>query len=185
MLAGQQKGYVGSLLGNCKNEHLRNNENRALQLLERCVYPVLAFRVGRWPPQKVVAQELNSTQAVMIASIRRTPPLPNEEPASFCRRRLKIAHSIAKGTGTWSGKWFDRFGKWNDHLSRHPSHPTSRLIRTRDSIWLQTRRSTFASQNAVRWNSWTMIAGRTDTRICRGNIAQRWENGLELARERV
>ena len=156
-----------------------------MQLLERCVYPVLAFRVSRWPPQKVVAQELNSTQAVMIASVRRTPPLPNEEPASFFRRRLKIAHSIARGNGTWSGKWFDRFGKWNEHLSRHPSHPTSRLIRTRDNNWLIARRSNFASQNAVRWNSWTMLAGRTDTRICRGNVAQRWENGLEFARGRV
>ena len=156
-----------------------------MQLLDRSVYHGLAFRVSRWPPQKVIAEELNRTQASMIASIRRIQPNPAEEPASFCRRPMRDAHSIAKKQGTWSDRWFDRFIEWNAHLSRHPEHPTSRLIRTRDKFWLQSRRANFAAQNAVRWNSWTCLAGRTDTRITSGNVAQRWENGLDFASERV
>ena len=176
-----QKAMWRAFWGNCKNEHLRNNPERAMQLLQRSVYPVLAFKNSRWPPQKVISIELDRTQASMIASIKRSPPLPAEDPVHFCRRRMKEAHSIARAQATWKQKWFYRFKQWNDHLQRHPSHPTARLIRTRDKEWLMNRRASFAVQNAIRTRAWGLFAGRTDTRLNNGKVVQRWENGLDFA----
>ena len=180
-----QKPLWRAFWGNCKNKHLRNDQDKALRLLERSVHPVIAFRVSRWPPQKVISQELDGLQAKMIASIRRLRLAPGEEDSTFFRRRLKDARAIARKMGSWSGRWFKRFVQWNEHLDRHPSHPATRVMRTRDRIWLQNCRSIFAARNPVRWNSWTCLAGRTDTRIAGGYVAQRWENGLALALERV
>ena len=158
---------------------------KALTLLERSVYPVLNFRISRWPPQKVIAQELDRTHAAMIASIFRISPGPGETPASFCRRRMRAAHSIARDRGQWSKRWFNRFEQWNEHLDRHPSHPCSRILKTRDADWLVSRRALFAAANPIRWNSWTCLAGRSDTRACSGHVAQRWENGRNFARTQL
>ena len=169
--------------GNCRNARLSNDRKNAYALLERSVYPVLNFRASRWPPQKTIAQELDQTQACMIASIARDRPRPGEDMAHCCRRRMRDAHSIARNSGSWSKRWFRRFEKWNEHLDRHPEHPCSKLWKVRDASWLQSRRATFASSNAIRWNSWTCLAGRSDTRVCNGYVAQRWEQGRLFGRE--
>ena len=142
----------------------------------------MSFRVSRWPPQKVIAQELDQMQAAMIASILRRRPLPGEGLAIFFRRRMRDAHVIARSQGTRSSKWFRRFEKWNEHLDRHPEHASSHVMATRASPWLQARRAVFAASSSIRTNSWTSLAGRTDTRNHRGFVAQRWESGREFGR---
>ena len=180
-----QKSVWKAFWGNCKNEHLKNHKARCFKLMERSVYPVLAFRVSRWPPQTVIAQEVDRTQASMIASICRLSPEPGEEEAAFHRRRMKSAHAIARNNGVWSKRWFTRFEQWNEHLDRHPNHPTARLIKTRDDAWLQGRRSLYAATNPVRWNSWTSLAGRTGTRISSGYVAQRWQSGRDFGKQHL
>ena len=156
---------------NCRSHHLKREPQKRMQLLDRSVFPAVSYRVSRWPPQKVVAQQLDRVQVNMIASIRKLPPLPFEEPGHFNNRRMKDAHSFLRQTSTWSSRWFNRFHEWNEHLSRHPDHPASRILATRGSEWLRRRRANYAATNPVRWNSWTSLAGRTNTRVCRGHVA--------------
>ena len=142
---------------------------------QKKIHPVVNFWASRWPPQKSVAHEIDRTQASMVACISRVAPLPGELPANFCRRRMKAAHFIASSHGKWSSRWFNRFDEWNDLLDRHPSHPCSRLLQVRNSAWMRERRATFAPSNPIRSNSWSMEAGRSDTRACSGFVVQRWE----------
>ena len=163
--------------GNCRNRNVRHDKRKALTLLQRSVYPVVNFRASRWPPQKTVAHELDQkTQASMIACITRSTKLAGESVASFCRRRMRVAHAIAAENGNWSLKWFARFGAWNEHLDRHPTHPASRLLAVRDSAWLRQRRASITPGNLVR-TKWTIDAGHSGTRACSGYVAQRWEAG--------
>ncbi len=168
--------------GNCKDRRLGKDIPRSIKLLERSVYPILSFRTSRWPPQKTIASEMDRTHASMLASIQRTPPFPGEEHNCFLRRRMRLAHSKAKDQGIWSDRWYHRFVLWNEHLDRHPAHPCARILKTRDSNWLMQRRIPFVATNPMRWASWTSLAGRTDTRLNSGHVAQRWESGLELAK---
>ena len=180
-----QEISLGGVWANCKSKHLRNDRCRAMILLDRCVQPVVNFRVSRWPPQSVIAQELDQTQAKMIASILGTRPLFGEEPSSFHRRRMREAHCIAREKGTWSSKWFSRFQQWNEHLDRHPDHPGARILATRNSAWLQSQRAKFTPVFSVRQSCWTSLAGRTDTRIQSGYIAQRWESGRAFGNQHL
>ena len=72
---------------------------------------------------------------------------------------------------------------WHDHMNRHPNLPASRVLRTKDADWLRDRRAQFAvSCQSIRARAWSVLAGRTDTRIEPGHIATRWEEGVRYAR---
>ena len=185
MLASLSQEHVASFLGKLQERAPENDKGKALILLDRCVFPVLNFRVSRWPPQQVIADELDQTQAKMIASILRYRPGPGEDIASFCRRRMRDARSIADAQGTWSGKWFDRFERWNEHLHRHLDHNCTRLLSLMNAQWLRERRARYAPANPIRWNAWSCHAGRTNTRIGSGYIAQRWESGRDFGNRQV
>ena len=178
-----RKNMWRAFWGNCKSKLLRNDKGKSLTLLSRSVYPVLNFRVSRWPPQKIISQELDQTQAHMVASILRYRPSPGEDLGAFHRRRMRDARAIAATNGRWSSRWFDRFERWNEHLHRHPDHSSTRLLAWKDAAWLRERRATSAASNPNRWNAWSCLAGRTDTRCCSGYVAQRWESGREYGRE--
>ena len=154
-------------------------------LLQRTVLAVVAFRFSRWPPQKQIAHELDQLQATMICYVLGVRPNISEDPAAFCRRRMRLAHAKAKETGRWSDLWCRRFLEWDAHLCRHHEHPAYRIRETRDAAWLRERRTRFAHISTRHSQHWGMLAGRTMTTASAGHVAPRWEDGVAFAANRM
>ncbi len=61
------------------------------RLLERTVLQTFLYRAARWPPQKVIAEEVNRVQRAMYAIILGLKPYPYEEAVRFNSRRHQHA----------------------------------------------------------------------------------------------
>ena len=155
-----------------------------LRLLDRAVLPQMDFRSSRWPPQRRIADEVDILQRRMVATIMRVPPRPGEEPACYFRRRGRAAAAECKKQGVWSRRWFWRVLDWQDHLDRPRNGQSwaAKLSRYRDREWFIQRRASLLSSGS---SAGACLAGRTDTRACRGMVQTRWHDGVEFARRTV
>ena len=156
-----------------------------LKMLSATVLPTAEFRFSRWPPQKQIADELDTLQSRMAAVIQCLRKQPQETPQSFCRRRGRAARALCRQMGLWSDRWFSRAAKWDAHLRRHPESASGALVAWHGNTWLRARRAQFVPSNPRSWMGWSIYAGRTDTRVRAGVVHQRWDDGVELAAERA
>ena len=156
-----------------------------MKMLAATVLPTAEFRFSRWPPQKQIADELDSLQTRMAAVIQRVRKQPQETLPSFCRRRGRAARVLCRQVGIWSDRWWSRTAKWDAHLRRHPESAAGALAAWHGNTWLRARRSQFVPSNPRSWMSWSIHAGRTATRMRAGVVFQRWDDGIELAAARV
>ena len=147
-----------------------------MNLLSRFVRPLLDYRASRWPPQQQVALEVDTLQRRMVAICLRAPRQPGELFGDYHRRRSREAAAQCRRFGTWSARWFQRAIAWDDHLrrARNSSSWPAKLLRYHDAAWLQTFRLMASSAS--------VLAGRTNTRLCPGKVHVRWDNGVHLAR---
>ena len=137
--------------------------DRKLKFLQRAVVPQIDFRCSRWPPQKVIAEEV----AKMLAILIKVPRIPGELPGVFCRRRARIARRQCRQQGIWSERWFTRAIQWDEHLARPRnafSWPAS-LRKHQDEGWFAWHRS---------------ADGRTQTRCGPGRPQMRWHRAFPV-----
>ena len=92
--------------------------NQRMSLLAKAVAPQLDYPCSRWPPQKVIAQEVDCMQRKMVSTLLKTPRYPDGEAADFIRRRGRLAAGKCREVGQWSHRWFRRALDWNEHLER-------------------------------------------------------------------
>lgn len=151
--------------------------NSKLKLLDSATAGILRARYARWPPQMQLAREINSVQRRMIASIMRTQRKPSDIAQTFSTRRFKEAALVMNNRGHWSRQWCQAALNFDDHILRnHIGSPWTHPLRTfRDSQWLQ-------SQRLIQQAS-SVLSGATGTRVARGHVFQRWENGTRFARD--
>ena len=133
--------------------------SRAL-LIYRAVFACVLWKISRWPFQKSIAQELDSTQCRMLAYVLPCVRSVDEDIDTFCRRRARQARTVANRVGLWSIVWCQRVIAWSAHLKRAAlyQHPCTKLLRLNAATWLMTMRSQWVSVTGTR-NS--VLAGRT------------------------
>ena len=155
--------------------------DQRMSLLAKAVAPQLDYRCSRWPPQKVIAQELDRMQRKMVSTLLHTPRNPGEEAEDFIRRRGRLAAGKCRNVGQWSHRWFRRALDWNEHLERPRNGRSwaSSLLHYKDRQWFMARRASLLPMNGF---SGSCIAGRTETRAVRGCVHARWHDGIELAK---
>ena len=150
------------------------------RLIDGCCYwaelcsPFFSFKCARWPVQSTIAKEVQSLQKRMVTVMMGIRMLPHETPASFRRRRARLASTHMSSGICWARVWATRWRDWDRHLARHPEHAASKLLKSRDSAWLRARRWLFAPAASSARHAWTIAAGRTDTRVAAGAVQQRW-----------
>ena len=150
-----------------------------LKLLDRAVAPALDYRSSRWPPQKMIAQELDAAHKKMVATVLRVPRQLGEEAPDYVKRRGRLAACACQKSGKWSQRWFKR--ATNEHLER-PRNGNSwpaKLLHHMDRDWFRQRR--FSLLPAQSQNG-SCLAGRTNTRAFQGRVHSRWHDGIEYAR---
>jgi len=54
---------------------------------------------------------------------------------------------------------------WNEHLDRHPKHPGSGLLATRNNAWLQSQRASFVPSCSVRCKSSLQVEPTPEFRV--------------------
>ena len=148
-----------------------------MTLLTRAVLPVLAYRWARWTYTPARSRDINALQVRMVARILRTPPLPDEAPGAFAKRRNTVASAVARTAGRWGDLWRKRLFRWMEHVQRHPRAWPARALAFQGHAWLADRRAMHA--NGGRWG---LTSGRTATRRLR-HVAPRWESGFVAMQE--
>jgi len=144
-----------------------------LRDLQRCTWPVLGWRAGRWSMGKVLLGRLDSLQRGMVCSMMRSPRLSGETDADFHRRRGREAGRVCRNMGLWSLLACDQARRWREHIHRrHVRSFATELVTWKDDLWLQVRRAARQSLSA--------LAGRTGTRAEPGRAALRWEHSFRI-----
>ena len=151
-----------------------------IRLLTKTLTPQLDFRCSRWPPQRLIATELDRTQRKMTATLLNVPHLPCEPIEEYVRRRGRISAKVCKDHGLWSTRWFSRATRWDSHLSRDRNIASwaARLRTFRDRDWFIQRRMQLAPSDG--WSA-SVHAGRTETRSFAGCVHTRWHDGIHYA----
>ena len=118
----------------------------------------------------------------MTAIAMRVRKRADEDPVQFTRRRGREARAVCKTMGLWSLRWFQRAVRWHEHIQRHPRSAACALFRYHDHSWLQQRRAALLPANPRTLQRTSVLAGRTQTRMARGFVHQRWEEGVAFAK---
>lgn len=154
-----------------------------VSLIGKAIKPVVAYRWSRWPPQKLIAKELDGAQAKMALVAIKTPKLDTETLEGYCKRRARIARKTCRETGVWSKIWYDKALAWDAHVQRAPLSQNAQMLCWHDQKWLQPRRAQYATSTwSIAKPAFTLTAGRTNTRISSGKVEMRWQEGLDYAR---
>ena len=145
-----------------------------LRFLNTCVCTVARFRWSRWPYTKVLADRLDSIQRRCIYSLFPLRRLPHEELTDFFSRRHRTAARNLGPTGKWSRLWESDLINCKAHVDRKhdPDSWSPHLLSWMGHHWLSLRRL---------WHS-AFGESRTNTRIFRGHVHRRWEEGLKIAK---
>ena len=145
-----------------------------LKFLRTCVCTVARFRWSRWPFTRTNADKLDALQRRFLYSLFPMSPRSHEPIQDFYTRRHRAASIIAGSSGKWSQLWASDLNNWDAHVHRkHDPHAWSHhLLSWRGSEWINFQRF---------WNS-AVGESRTNTRVFRGAVHRRWEEGLVNAR---
>ena len=143
-------------------------------LLDRACRPTLTFRFSRWPPQPVIAKELDRVQTKMAGAILRTKRHRGEAVDAYVKRRNRAAAVFCRESGLWSKRWFKRSLAWDAHIRRghNPYSWPTLLVDLHGEEWLEEQRML------------TNYHG-TQTRLSAGCPAMRWHEGIRFARPRL
>ena len=156
-----------------------------LQLLARCVWDAVGWKVARWPFQKSIATDMDQLQCKMISVLSQISRLPGESPNTWWRRRARISRSLAAKVGFWSVAWAEKLRSWKFHVDRSEGYcPVFvQLLRCRDSSWLQRMRAEWVGALGSAQSRNSVLAGRTGSRLNIGQPQPRWEESLALAEQ--
>jgi len=172
----------GSFWANSGCKQCKNLQpaKRAL-LIYRTVFACVLWKISRWPFQKSIAEELDSTQCKMLSIVLPCVRAAEEDIDTYCRRRSRQAKNVANKVGLWSIIWCERVIAWSNHLKRANcyNHPCNSFLIAHGASWLQSMRSAFVTEHGTR-NS--VLAGRTGTRLNIGRPQVRWCDGLGVAK---
>ena len=144
--------------------------------MDRAVSPGLLYKLKVFPITKLRLQQIDTEQRKCVASTLRIQRRPGEEILAFCMRKNQAATRVIKRTGLRSSKVAEQTVKWDGHLARNSCAVLwpALLAPTRDATWLWFRRAANPS-----WRS------RTATRAFRGHVAQRWQAGVQEAKNHL
>ena len=165
---------------NCSMHRLREVPlQQRLKLLDRSVLPVFDYRCSRWPPAATLEGRIDTCQRRMVGLLMRVPRHAGEEAPDYFRRRAREAKDLCRQRRWWSHRHCFRVLDWRAHLER-PRNSRSwaaQLLHWQGERWLQGRRAQL--------NSYSLHAGRTDTRLAARRPRQRWHDGARYALEHM
>lgn len=73
-----------------------------MRLLDRFVWPVIAYRAPAWPPSQWLRGRVDLFQRWAITQVQSQPRYPHEDVLAFFRRRGRAAGAAARSDGLWS-----------------------------------------------------------------------------------
>ena len=170
--AHAKRGVWKAWWGNLGKGLFRAAIEKQVALLNRVALPVILFHCLLWPWSQTTARRIDALQSHLIARLLRLPERDDEPRHTYWQRRSRAAGDLARRLGTWSDNWSNRVRGWLDHLQRHQTCWVARLLQTRDSTWLQERRTAHLTR------AHTATAGRTHTRVIQQRVQRRYETGL-------
>ena len=140
-----------------------------LNLLERVVKPIFAFRATRWPFVLQHAKTLAKVQRRMIRLIVRIPPLLGEEPAAYSRRAARHVSQLQRERGSWAVGWAKSICTWACHLERNSCNCSwgAKIL----DVWSSSEVNARRSENY----------NRPNTRAMPGFTCRRWTDGIQYA----
>ena len=139
-----------------------------LKRLQTFVFPVIAYRMTRWPYQLTAAKRLDALQRRMISIVLNVRMQAEETPDVFTRRRGRLAARYQLRMGSWSGLWAQAVVSWDAHLKR-PTNCTSwasKVLHIRSPAELAERRAD---------------TGRPQCRALAGWVCTRWHESVHRA----
>ena len=142
-----------------------------LYQLDRCVSPVVLYRVSRWPFTVGSARYLDRVQRRMIRSALRIKFLSGETELAYSRRAAHLVSNIQGERGSWSSIWAERCITWAAHLirNRHGCSWGANILDVRSTSEVSARRM--------------LNSNRPRTRMLSGFCSRRWTDGVSVALE--
>ncbi|CAK0839546.1 unnamed protein product [Prorocentrum cordatum] len=139
-----------------------------LRLISRSCLAPFACRCSRWPPRAEQLAMVDRLQTRLVATAVRMRKCPGDSAESFARNAR--AARKAREHGRWSTFWCKRVVDWDNHIKRAHCQQQwgTRLVLWHDGHWLQNRRRRHHRE-------------RPRTRVCLGQPAARWGEGVALA----
>ena len=139
-----------------------------LSRIQRLVFPIISFRLSRWPFNHTRATQLDRVQRNMVGIVLNCQPSETESFDRFCRRKNRLISSQIPTK--WSYVWASRVVSWHAHIVRNTCNNcwSARIASFRDAQELATRRANNSS-------------GRPETRIQSGFASVRWYESVQLA----
>jgi hypothetical protein len=170
--------YRPTMLRGCSGRELA-------QLVDKHLWPIVAFRAAGWPHQPVVAKQMDKLQTRLVSMLLPLRCAPEETYKDFCKRRGQTATKECDAVARWSWRWAALVIGWDAHVNRNSSGLiwASFLREVRDKQWLMKQRGKFTPTLSSNPRAWTVFAGRTSTRQHRGGVPMRWHLGMENAVE--
>jgi len=161
------KAFYANLRPSLKNA----SKETKLRFLHTCVCSISKFRWPRWPFTRTLADKLDACQRRFLYHLFPTSPYPQELMQDFFPRRHRAASRLACASGKWSELWAKDVLSWQAHVQRrHDTNVWSpQILGWRGQEWLSIQRM---------WNS-ALGESRTNTRVYRGHVHRRWEEGVE------
>ena len=166
-----KKSLWRAFWGNCGHRSFKHAAANLKRVpLDRACKPVLSFRCSRWPPQPVIARELDRVQSKMAAVMLCAKRREGEAVDIYIKRRNRAAAEFSRESGLWSKHWFERALEWDAHVRRghNPYSWPTLLANFHGEDWLEEQRML------------TNFHG-TQTRRQAGRPAMRWHEGINFA----
>ena len=150
-----------------KPNHKRFALRVKLRRLHSLVFPVIGFRLTRWPFALARAKALDCIQRRMVGFLLSLTKSPTESPIDFFRRKQRAVSKVI-GTGKWSEIWRSRISTWHTHVLRNSFNLSwcAKIVQHRTPAELADRRRNNAS-------------GRPGTRALPGFFSTRWWEAAE------
>ncbi|CAK0873643.1 unnamed protein product, partial [Prorocentrum cordatum] len=141
-----------------------------LRLISRTCLTPFAYRCSRWPRRAEQLAMADRMQTRLVAAAVRMRKGPGDSAESFAKRVNARAALQAREFGRWPTSWRKRVVDWDSHIKRAHCQQqwSTRFVLWRDGRWLQARRDQHRR-------------GRPRTRVCLGQPAARWGEGVALA----
>ena len=123
-----------------------------LHRLKSLVFPILNFRISRWPFSHRWGNLLDRTQRAMIARCLNLKCSTDESFDAFSRRKNRVICQCITPENRWSYVWCTRITTWHAHVMRNTNSSclSSRIVEIRSPSELEARRRDNNNRPAVR-----------------------------------